>query len=224
MIRTIFIYFISISKIFSRKDLMPFLKKEFKNIAQSSNVLNIGSGGTINKLLRKYSLENQFKITNFDIDEKTKPDIKGDICLYKFSKNKIYDAIVIAEVLEHLHSPHLAIENIKKILKPKGKLILTTPFILPIHERPYDYYRYTKYGLKYLLRDFSNISIRERNSWTETILVLWMRVIMDKKTTSRLVAPLFILIGLTLFPLYYLIGKIIRTDFITTGYTVSAEL
>ncbi len=224
MIKIIFKFFIHLSKIFSRKNLIPFLEKKIEKIPSSNHVFNIGSGGQINTLLKKYSNKNKFKLTTFDIDKNQNPDIKGDICSYVFPKKKYIDVVIISEVLEHLHSPHLAIKNIKSILKKKGKLILTTPFIFPIHEKPYDYYRYTKYGLQFLLKDFTHLSIKENNSWTEAILVLWMRLIMDKKTISRLLAPFFIMIHIILFPLYYLIGKIIKSNFITTRYLVYAQL
>ena len=47
-----------------------------------------------------------------------------------------YDVVVIAEVLEHLHSPHLAVENLRNTLRPNGRLVLTVPFIFPIPEAP----------------------------------------------------------------------------------------
>lgn len=125
--------------------------------------------------------------------------------------------------MEHLHSPHLAIDNIKKILSKNGKLILTVPFIFPIHERPYDYYRYTKFGLSFLLQNFSDVVIKERNSWIEAISVLFVRLIMDKNIMSRIFAPFIIILVFINLPFVYLLAKLINTDFITTGYIVTAK-
>ena len=124
------------SKLLSRKGIYPFLNKEFEKIESGGKVLTIGAGGEVNKLLKEYSIQNSFDVTSFDISEDMRPDILGDICTYDFEENK-YDFIVIAEVLEHLHSPHLAIDKIGNVLNSNGKVILTVPFIFPIHERLY---------------------------------------------------------------------------------------
>lgn len=221
LIRKVFSFFIGLSKIFSRKGIYTFLKKELELIEVDKKVLSVGSGGEINNLIRQYAKESNFHLTTFDISEDMNPDILGDICQYDFKDTK-YDYIIIAEVLEHLHSPHLAVNNLNGILKSNGKIILTVPFIFPIHEKPYDYYRYTKYGLEFLFKDFDEINIKERNSWIEAINVLFVRLIMDKNTISRLFAPIFILLAFITYPLIYLMSKIIKTDFITTGYLLTA--
>ena len=222
IIRFVYSIFIRMSKLLSRKGIYPFLHKEFQNIGLGKKVLTIGSGGEINKVLKEYSTKNNFEVISFDISEERKPDILGDICTYDF-KELEFDVVVIAEVLEHLHSPHLAIDNIKKILSKNGKLILTVPFIFPIHERPYDYYRYTKFGLRFLLQNFSDVVIKERNSWIEAISVLFVRLIMDKNIMSRIFAPFIIILVFINLPFVYLLAKLINTDFITTGYIVTAK-
>lgn len=60
------------------------------------------------------------------------------------------DVILCSEVLEHLEEPGAAFTEFHRVLKPGGVLLLTTPFIWPIHEQPRDFYRYTEYGLRYL--------------------------------------------------------------------------
>lgn len=64
---------------------------------------------------------------------------------------KTADMILCSEVLEHLPEPAIALREMARIAKPGAKLFLTTPFMLSVHEAPYDYYRYTEYGLSYLL-------------------------------------------------------------------------
>ena len=219
-----FIYkiFIKLSKIISRKGIYPFLNIEFNKITSSKKVLTIGAGGEVNLLLNQYSKKNSFDLVSFDIEKNRQPDILGDICTFDFNEEK-YDYVVIVEVLEHLHSPHLAISNINGLLNKGGKIILTVPFIFPIHERPYDYYRYTKYGLEFLLKDFANLKIKERNSWLEAINVLFVRLVMDQNFISRVFAPFFLILAYINFPFIWILSKIIRTDFITTGYLVTAS-
>lgn len=65
-------------------------------------------------------------------------------------KDGSFDYILCTQVLEHLQNPHIAFAEFYRILKPGGKVFLTTNFIYQIHMEPYDYFRFTKYGLVYL--------------------------------------------------------------------------
>ncbi|MDN3667879.1 class I SAM-dependent methyltransferase [Echinicola jeungdonensis] len=210
-----------LSKIRSRQGLYEFLNEHFQNIKRGSNVLTIGSGGEINKLLLKWSIKNRFKVTSFDIDPEREPDILGDLCSFNFYQS--FDVIVCCEVLEHLHSPHLGVETMFNALVPKGKIIITTPFIFPLHDRPHDYYRFTKYGLQFLFKKFKDLNITERNSYFEAIDVLWVRILQIQSSRSNLISK--IIIPLVFFlkrPLTNLLDKILKTDAMTTGYNLIA--
>jgi SAM-dependent methyltransferase len=66
-------------------------------------------------------------------------------------KQNIFDCIICTEVLEHTKNDLETIRSIFKILKSDGYLLISVPFIYVLHEEPYDYRRYTFYGLKNLL-------------------------------------------------------------------------
>ncbi len=61
------------------------------------------------------------------------------------------DHIVSFEVLEHLAEPRVMLSEAFRILRQGGQLTLSVPFQWWVHEAPWDYYRYTRHGLKYLL-------------------------------------------------------------------------
>ena len=63
------------------------------------------------------------------------------------------DAILCTEVLEHVPDPQDVIEEFHRILKIDGELYLTVPFIWPLHEEPFDYYRYTSHSLRRMLEN-----------------------------------------------------------------------
>lgn len=211
-----------LSKDRSRDGLYDFLNQQFDTIEPGENVLTVGSGGEVNILLREYAKKNNFTVTSFDIDADRDPDVVGDLHTHEFNENE-FDTIVLSEVLEHLHSPHLGLQTIYKALKPGGHLILTTPFIFPIHDRPYDFYRYTKYGLKHLLSDFEDVEIFEKNSAFEAIDVLWMRMNKVQGKHTYLLKHLIIITTYFLKrPITLFLKKFIDTDIITTGYNVSA--
>lgn len=64
-----------------------------------------------------------------------------------------FDTILCTEVLEHTQQPFQVMNELARLLKPGGHLILSVPFIYPIHEAPYDHWRFTAYGLAILCRD-----------------------------------------------------------------------
>lgn len=63
------------------------------------------------------------------------------------------DAILSTQVLEHLPDPVAFFHESFRVLRPGGILILTTNQEWGIHKAPYDFYRYTRYGLEYLARN-----------------------------------------------------------------------
>ena len=61
------------------------------------------------------------------------------------------DTVVSISVLEHLCEPGTMIGESFRILRPGGSLVLQVPWQWWIHEAPHDYFRYTPFGLNYLL-------------------------------------------------------------------------
>jgi SAM-dependent methyltransferase len=62
-----------------------------------------------------------------------------------------FDSALCNQVLEHVFNPDEFLSEIYRVLKPNGKLLLTLPFVWDEHEQPYDYARYSSFGLKSLL-------------------------------------------------------------------------
>jgi 2-polyprenyl-3-methyl-5-hydroxy-6-metoxy-1,4-benzoquinol methylase len=85
------------------------------------SVLDIGAGdGSMVKFLHESCL------TYKAIDpEPTKNSVRGDI--YTMDTSKKYDTVLLLEVLEHLENPLKALEIIRTIINPTGKLILSVP-------------------------------------------------------------------------------------------------
>jgi len=71
----------------------------------------------------------------------------------------MFDIIVCTEVLEHTLDPFSAVKEIYRLLKPGGILILSVPFNFRIPGPLPDCWRFTLYGLKQLLKNFSIVSI-----------------------------------------------------------------
>ncbi len=65
--------------------------------------------------------------------------------------DETFDSVLCNQVLEHVFNPDEFLGEIARILKPGGKLLLTVPFVWDEHEQPYDYARYSSFGLQALL-------------------------------------------------------------------------
>lgn len=206
----------------SRQGLYEFLDPQFELIEPGLKVLQVGSDGEVCEKLINQSEIKGFEVITMDIVEYKDPDILGDICTLALGE-EVYDIIVCSEVIEHLHSPHLAVENMYKALKKGGKLIVTIPFMFPIHADPYDFVRYTKAGLKNLLKMFESVEVTERNSYFEAIDVLWVRTLYLKADHSfiltRIIVPFVYYLKR---PLTLLLTKLFPSDAMTTGYNVLA--
>jgi SAM-dependent methyltransferase len=62
-----------------------------------------------------------------------------------------FDAVLCNQVLEHVFNPDEFLSEIARVLRPGGKLLLTVPFVWDEHEQPWDYARYSSFGLQALL-------------------------------------------------------------------------
>lgn len=78
---------------------------------------------------------------------KAMPDVFGDASRLPFADASM-DTVLLLEVLEHLRHPAQALSEIARVLRPGGILLLTLPFLYPVHDAPQDYQRYTVHGLQ----------------------------------------------------------------------------
>jgi SAM-dependent methyltransferase len=133
------------------------------------------------------------------------------------------DTVVSFQVMEHLPEPVLFLGECYRLLKNGGRLLLTVPLMWQIHEAPHDYYRYTRYGLNYLLTKtgFSDVRIEEESGFWQ----MWgLKFNYYSKYFAR--GP----VRCALIPLWWLIQTVTpmldRYDprpSETTGYIVVAE-
>lgn len=117
-----------------------------------------------------------------DIELETGVDVVADAHDLSYFSDGSFDTVLATEVLEHLHTPQRAIDEMYRMLKPGGSVILTTRFIFPLHNIPGDYWRFTRYGLTHLFRNFKHVEIIEETKTLETIAVLFERLAFQTDT------------------------------------------
>jgi SAM-dependent methyltransferase len=90
-----------------------------------------------------------------------KLDVLADLTALPFRAGAFHAAINVV-TLEHLREPGRALAEIGRTLDPGGRLLLAAPHEWEVHQAPHDYFRYTCYGLQYLLEQagFEAIDIR----------------------------------------------------------------
>jgi len=132
----------------TRKALLNNIKKISKEI--TGKTLDVGCG---TKPYERYFNSTEYiglEVENTINKEEKSVDIfyKGD--KIPFSDNE-FDSVITSQVLEHVFNPQQFLAEINRVLKSNGKLLLTVPFIWDEHEQPFDYGRYSSFGLKDIL-------------------------------------------------------------------------
>jgi ubiquinone/menaquinone biosynthesis C-methylase UbiE len=62
--------------------------------------------------------------------------------------DETFDAVLCTQVMEHLEWPRESVREMFRVLKAGGKLYITVPMAHSEHQVPYDFFRYTSFGLR----------------------------------------------------------------------------
>jgi SAM-dependent methyltransferase len=76
-------------------------------------------------------------------------DVRCDACALPF-RSGAFDLVLCSEVLEHVPDPDATLKDVRRVMRPGGALVLTTPLTWGVHE-PRDYHRWTEMGLRQML-------------------------------------------------------------------------
>lgn len=169
----------------NRKPVEKAMISFAKYFKTGQKVLDIGCG---NKPYEKF-----FKCQYIGLDpfSETKADIIADAWDTPCQDNE-FDGIILNQSLEHIAETQKTVSEIKRILRPGGLAILTVPQTMRNHSSPIpsekivlnnfdkkkiryfnvDYYRFTKFGLLYLFKDFEVMELKETNGYFGTIFQL----------------------------------------------------
>ena len=112
-----------------------------------------------------------------------------------------FDAVVSFEVFEHIYDLSIILKEISRVTKPGGLLLISIPFAWNEHEIPYDYVRYTSYGLSRIIFDagFNVIKTEKSNSLLSAISQLLITYIWQNFSCNKLIVKI-ILQSLVIFP------------------------
>ncbi len=111
----------------------------------TGRVLDVGSGSAP----YKDDLP-ECRFITLEHDVRFQPMVVGSAVSLPFL-SEAFNSVICTEVLEHLPEPEMCIIEIKRVLKGGGRVYITTPMTWYLHYEPNDYFRFTPYGLRYLL-------------------------------------------------------------------------
>lgn len=129
----------------------------------SGILIDVGSGkkpykGLISQSCRYLGFDYPSYFSRLDSKEdEIKPDIAGDGTRLPF-KSRSADVVFSVHVIEHVFDTNLLINEMCRILKDGGFLVMCAPLTYPLHHKTLDFYRFTNIAIERLLKS-SNMDI-----------------------------------------------------------------
>lgn len=219
------LYAIGLKRIknWTRSGLLEETKKILLQLNKGDKVLSIGGYGLTDTALEELCLELDLSLTRLDVDESHYPDILADISNVNLLIDSKFKAVVALEVLEHIPCYELAIDNIYRFLLPNGYVILSTPWIIPVHDKPMDFFRFTHFELHRSLQERFEVKIGFRGNYLDSIFVLGLRGLISGGFTGKCIFVLtFILTNLRKPPAINF-TNLAKIPDSTIGYFVSGK-
>lgn len=175
------------------------LNFELLDVSLSGEVLDLGAG-TNKTFYQLFKSINSAEISSIDLKFKEKSvnaiNLEHDKLPHE---NNSKDYVLMFNLLEHIFNYNYLLREVIRVLAPNGRLIGFVPFLVNIHPDPHDYFRYTNECLVKILENngFKNIVIKEVGLGPFAV----------NYNNLTLSLPRFV--GVIIFPIYYLLDKII---------------
>jgi SAM-dependent methyltransferase len=133
----------------SRTYLDKFAQNAALSLPAGATVLDAGAG---KGLYKHHFNEQHYESADFCQIDKAYGEITYVCDLENIPvESDKYDLVLLTQVLEHLPNPEKVLKELNRVVRPEGELWLSTPLYYEEHEIPYDFFRYTQYGLQHLL-------------------------------------------------------------------------
>lgn len=176
-----------------RKPLLEWLETQD---VRGLRVLDVGCGD------RPYEplLAGAVEIVGFDVPGNPHADLNGSIEAIPVG-DASFDVVLCLQVLEHVPDPAAAVRELRRVVKPGGRVLLSTHGVYPLHPNPDDLWRWTHDGLEHLFRangEWSSVTVRPGAGTAATVAMLVAHVIdlLAKRVRLRpLVAPFVALLN-----------------------------
>jgi SAM-dependent methyltransferase len=137
-------------------------------------VLDIGNQGKTNP-------SGDYIIKSLDISATSRPDYIADITISNpHIDSNSFDAIMCAEVLEHVVDPFAATVELYRILRRGGCMFVSVPLNARIHGPVPDCWRFTEFGLKVMFRDWNTVYLHKLDTPDRNLFPLHYAMVVRK--------------------------------------------
>ena len=184
--------------------VLHYLIRDLKlaiNSFASGNLLDVGCGN------KPYESLFEDKLNSYiGCDVIQRSDNKVDVICKATQldfQDRRFDTVFSTQVMEHVDNSDVMMGECNRVLKPGGFLILSVPFCWELHEEPYDFFRFTKYGLQELCtrNNFEVVEIMPNGGKWAAISQMNLNMIYstfkNKSVFTKILKGLFINLGLT---------------------------
>jgi glycosyltransferase involved in cell wall biosynthesis/SAM-dependent methyltransferase len=127
-------------------------------------VLNLSAGGS--EFKPDHVVEVEFAVFR-------NTDVVADAQSLPFD-DAVFDAAVVMNAFEHYREPNLVAAELRRVLKPGGRLLVHTAFLQPLHEAPWHYFNCTRYGLEEWFKDFDLEVLRVSPNFCPNHTIGWL--------------------------------------------------
>lgn len=168
-----------------RGAILAFVERFAAGVPEGARVLDVGAGLAPYRGHFAHAVYQTHDWPNSVHDRA--PDIVGDVAVGLDVPAGSFDAILCTEVLEHVLTPADALGELRRLLRPGGQLGLTVPFVVALHEEPWDYWRPTRYALAATLEaaGFGEVEIMPLSGWFGTLAEILIDFGLSTRDVSR---------------------------------------
>jgi len=168
--------------------LLPVLKTWGKS--ETGTVLDLGCGQSPFSEFFPHA-EKYIRMDNYPSDGEV---IQADMRKIPLSDNSA-DCILVFQALSDLPEPEVCLNEIRRVLKPGGRLMIYESMCYPEHDLPHDYYRLMPSGLDYLAQKtgFERKELVRLGGGFNRFAMLWNTFLMGKLKTYRFLKPLAVI-------------------------------
>ena len=119
-----------------------FIDQVSRSLLAGAQVLDVGAGRADFKQLFA-----QHDYLGLDVYPYPELDLAVDLIQTCPFREGSFDLVVLANVIEHVYEYRALVMRCAGLLKPGGRLLITVPFLLKLHQEPVDFQRYTRFSL-----------------------------------------------------------------------------
>ncbi len=148
-------------------------------------------------------------------------------------KNDSFDKAISNSVLEHVENPARVFSEMVRVVRPGGQIYLSVPFSFALHQRPYDYHRFSKYILElYAVRNnLKIVSLWPMGGFFTVLRYIFTNHTMSSFNDHKLWLFVFGIVNYIIkfldrtiiAPVIFLLDKLDRNKYLTLGYFVVYE-